>query len=150
VTSSLTTNLRREFELPEDDVEALEARGLEWETVILTEGGRRTPWILIREYRIPPGYVARDMPAADAIATVTAGVRLVGYPGGALDMIYVHPPLRRADGRPIRNLSDVQLDGRTFQQWSRHYTNANPFRVGLDTLVSHLSLADEWFTREFR
>jgi len=149
VTAPTAPGVRRDFELPEDDAEALVARGLQWETVVHIEGDTRVFWVIIPDYPIPPGYVDRGIPSSPVNRALVA-VRVTGYPGGALDMVYVHPPLHRADGRPVPNLSDIAIAGRPFQQWSRHYSAANPFRVGIDTLATHLMLADEWFAREFR
>jgi len=36
----------------------------------------------------------------------------------------------------------MQLDNKTFQQWSRHRTPANPWREGVDNLGTHVPLAD--------
>ena len=127
--------LRREFDLPEDDVRALDTLGYEWETIVV--GG--VQWLLVRDWLVPMGLSSRF---------VTAAVRIVpGYPAAALDMIYVSPPLRRNDGVAIAAVSEFLLDGTTYQQWSRHYTAANPWRVGLDDVTSHLRAAEEWLRR---
>jgi hypothetical protein len=148
--SAPNTALRREVDLPGDDVEGLDALGLRWETAVVPENGRRAYWLFIDKYPIPAGYAPRDVAGATAVSTVTMAVRLTGYPGGGLDMVYVSPPLRRVDGTAIPNVSDLSIAGQRFQQWSRHYTKANPFRVGVDSIITHLALADEWFAREFR
>jgi len=44
--------LRRDFDLPEEDREHLDARGLPWETV--SEGNNQ--WLLIHDFPIPEGY----------------------------------------------------------------------------------------------
>lgn len=142
--------LRREFDLPEEDEEYLEARGLPWETAVVIEGSARALWLFVHDFPIPPGYSPKHEPGSTPPATALAGVRVTGYPGGALDMVYFHPPLRRTDGRAISNLGELTLDGKQFQQWSRHYTQANPFRVGVDSIGTHLSLVEEWLLREFR
>jgi len=126
---------RREFQLPEDDVTALDALDYFWETIVV--GG--VAWLLVHDWPVPAGFNA---------ARVTAAIRLVaGYPAAALDMIYFHPPLRRQDGRAILAISELLLDGTTYQQWSRHYTPANPWRVGVDDVASHLRAAEEWLRR---
>jgi hypothetical protein len=142
--------LRREFDLPEEDEEYLEARGLPWETAVIMEGGTRSLWLFIHDFPLPPGYSSKQDPGSTPLNTAIAGIRVTGYPGGALDMVYFHPPLRRTDGRPIPNLGDLMLDGKAFQQWSRHYTAANRFRIGIDNIGTHLSLVEEWLYREFR
>ena len=126
---------RREFQLPEEDVAALDALGYRWETIVAA--GVR--WLLLYDWPVPAGLTASH---------VTVAVRVVtGYPAAALDMIYLHPPLQRRDGRTIAGLSTLLLDGKTFQQWSRHYTAANPWRIGVDDVTSHLRAAEEWLRR---
>jgi hypothetical protein len=147
VTTARKPRVRRDFDLPEEDEQDLEARELEWETVVLTEGGAQSHWLFIRNFPLPPGYSSSY---ASAIGAAIIGIRVSGYPGAALDMVYIHPALRRTDGRAIPNVGDITLDGKPFQQWSRHYTPANPFRVGIDGLTTHLRLVEEWLLREFR
>lgn len=126
---------RRQFQLPEDDVEALDAFALLWETIVVAG----TQWLLVHGWSLPAGL------SADR---VTIAIRMVpGYPAAALDMVYVNPPLQRTDGRSIPALSSFMLDGVVYQQWSRHYTSANPWRVGTDSVATHLRAADEWFRR---
>jgi hypothetical protein len=127
--------LRRQFALPDEDVEYLEALGLPWETILVGA----VCWVLVHTFPLPSGFTS---------AKVTIAVRIVAnYPGAALDMIYVFPPLSRADGKAIPSLSAFALDGKTFQQWSRHYTATNPWRVGIHTLGSHMHAAEEWLAR---
>ncbi len=143
--------LRRQFDLPEEDVEALDVRGLRWETVLLTEVGQEAQafWVFIHEFPLPKGYAGLSPTGTPVpLDKATVGIRVTGYPGGALDMAYFCPPLSRADGCTINNLGDMPLGGQTFQQWSRHYTPANPFRVGIDTIGTHLNLVEEWLLRE--
>ena len=127
--------LRRQFALPSEDIEALDASGLAWETVL--DGGSQ--WLFVRDWPLPLGFTAK---------VVTIGVRIVqGYPSAALDMVYVHPPLAREAGGAIGAVSDTVIDGRTFQQWSRHYSPQNPWRPNVDSIATHLRLIDTWFAR---
>lgn len=125
--------MRRDFELGPADVRALDALGCSWEA-IRSGFGR---YVLIHGHAVPDGY---NHPAVDV------AIRLDVYPPGPLDMAYVHPPLARADGKAINNLSLLEIDGKPFQQWSRHYA----FRPGVDTLTSHLRRFRSWLTHEFR
>lgn len=128
--------MRRQFDLPEADVEHLEARGLPWETV--KDGDAR--WLLLDGYPVPEGYTAR---------TALLALRIPpSYPDDQIDMVYFHPALALASDRGIGALSAVQIDGRQFQQWSRHRTGANPWRPGLDDITSHLLQVDNWLARE--
>ena len=130
--------LRRQFVLPEDDAAHLDSRGLPWETIV-SQGER---WLLVHEFRVPSGY---NHPV------VIVAIHIVGgYPTTPLDMVYVHPPLARSDGRAIGALTSANVDGRPYQRWSRHRTSANPWRPGIDDIATQLSLVEEWFAREFR
>jgi hypothetical protein len=116
----------------------LDARGLPWENVL--SGGER--WLLVHGFPLPSGYNHRD---------VTVALHIVGgYPTAPLDMVYVYPPMARADGRAIGALTGMMIDGRPYQRWSRHRTNDNPWRPGVDDIAAHLALVEEWFARELR
>lgn len=128
--------MRRQFSLPEVDEAHLNARGLDWETII--DGGVR--WVLLHGFPLPVGYNQRTAIAAIRIET--------GYPDTQLDMVYFQPGLARTDGRTIGALSTQALDGKVFQRWSRHRTGQNPWRPGEDDLASHLALVEHWLERE--
>lgn len=130
--------MRRDFDLPASDIEYLDATGLPWETVL--EGDVR--WLFVHDRGIPAGYQA---------STALTALRIVPqYPDSALDMVWFFPPLARSDGRPINALSPTVIEGRTFQQWSRHRTGVNGWRPGIDDIAAQLLLVDEWLGREFR
>jgi hypothetical protein len=128
---------RRDFTLLEEDEAYLESLGLLWEAVKL-EGAL---WILIYNYALPSGYTATN---------AELGIRISpGYPTTQLDMIYFYPAISRIDGLPIGGLSLIQIDGKNFQQWSRHRTGENPWRSDIDNLGTHVPLADAWLELEF-
>ncbi len=129
--------MRRQFLLPEADREHLEARGLEWETII--ESGVR--WLLLHAFPVPEGYNHRTATIAVMISA--------GYPDTPLDMVYFNPHLTRTDGRAIGAISTQGIDGKNFQRWSRHRTGQNPWRPGVDDLAAHLTLVEHWLEREF-
>ncbi|KPV43035.1 E2/UBC family protein [Alicyclobacillus ferrooxydans] len=131
--------LRRGFDLPEEDREHLDARGLPWETV----SEKDNQWLLIHDFPIPEGYSHRSVMAAIRIPA--------NYPTAGLDMVYFHPSLAREDGIriPATTEGTVVIDGCSFQQWSRHRTAANPWRPEIDQISTHLSLVEEWLLREF-
>lgn len=132
-------NIRRDFDLPEEDVEHLNARGLPWETV--NEGNAQ--WLLVHNFPIPEGYNTRVATAALLIPQ--------NYPTPQLDMVYFHPAVLREDGISIPNIQcSATIQGRFYQGWSRHRTPENPWRVGLDGVATHLGLVEEWLLREFR
>jgi hypothetical protein len=129
---------RRDFSLLEEDQEYLESLGLDWETV--TIGQAR--WVIIHQYPLPEGYTANE---ASVAARITAG-----YPTAPLDMLYFFPALKRKDGKAISALTDFPLDGKTYQQWSRHRTAVNPWRSGVDNLSTHIPMVEVWLTKEFK
>ena len=129
--------LRRQFNPLPEDLEFLEEYGLPWETII--EG---SAWVLLHEFPTPAGYTQPRVTAAIRIET--------GYPQAALDMVYFSPALARKDGKAIGATNAVQqLDGKTFQRWSRHRTGQNPWKSGRDHLASHVLLIEDWLEREF-
>jgi hypothetical protein len=128
---------RRDFNLLEEDESFLNKLGLVWEAVKI-EGAL---WVFIHEYPLPDGY---------NVSSASLGVRISsGYPTAQLDMVYFHPALSRSDGQSIGGLSLTQIDGKNFQQWSRHRTGANPWRSEIDNLSTHVPLADAWLILEF-
>jgi hypothetical protein len=65
-------------------------------------------------------------------------------------MVYFFPALARRDGRPIGATQAMQpLDGKSFQRWSRHRTQQNPWKPGRDNLGAHIILVEDWLAREF-
>lgn len=130
--------LRRDFDPLSQDRAFLDACGWPWETLSDDHG----QWVLIREFQTHEGY---NHPS------VTVAVRLeTGYPDAQLDMAYFHPSLARRDGRPIAGTEYRQkIDGIPFQRWSRHRTGANPWKVGEDSLETHVLLIEDWLSREF-
>lgn len=138
--------MRRQFRLPADDECYLDTNHPNWEAVI--EGSVK--WLLVNEFPIPIGYVIRG--TSEPVGVLAAAVRILdAYPDAGLDMVWVYPPVARATGTTINNLSDTsRLDDKVWQQWSRHYTPQNPWRTGIDDVASHLTLVSEWFAREFR
>lgn len=130
--------LRRAFQLPEEDVEGLDARGFRWETVV--EGS--TKWLIVSAYPLPAGYNHGNADLALRIPP--------SYPDDQIDMVYFAPALALVSGKAVRQLSLTQVDGKSYQQWSRHRTPQNPWRPGLDSICTHLLQVDTWLTRELR
>ena len=128
--------MRREFSLAEDDEVCLKGTGLVWETAI--EGG--TKWLIVRQYPLPAGY---NLAFADVALRIPPS-----YPDGQIDMVYFYPALALASGRNVKALTDHPLEGKQYQQWSRHRTAANPWRPGLDNICTHLLQVDSWLKRE--
>jgi hypothetical protein len=129
--------MRLQFRLPEADEVFLKSLGRPWET--LNDSGIR--WLLVHERVLPSGYT---------ISTTSEAHRIdAGYPDTQLDMVYFFPALTRSDGKPIGALSAQQIDGKTWQRWSRHRRPEHPWRPGEDDISTHLLLVDHWLEREF-
>jgi hypothetical protein len=112
--------------------------------VVETAQGGAAPVQRVVIYGVP-------VPAGYNHSQVSMYFKIEGlYPDTQIDMVYVHPPLARTDGQPINNLAEEQFDGKTWQRWSRHRTNANPWRPGIDNLETHFTLVPEWFRQEFK
>lgn len=130
---------RRQFTLPEEDVELLDGSGLAWETVTEPSG----KWLIIHNIALPAELGGGETSAAMQITP--------GYPSAALDMAYFNPPIRRVDGKAIPCTESSQpLVGLSWQRWSRHYTSANPWKVGEFNVFTHYLLCRSWLEREAR
>lgn len=130
--SGAASCLQRNFALPEGDTEYLEANHPAWESILETQ----TPYVILRGFKVPPGYNHTQVDAAVLISA--------GYPATHLDMVYFHPHLARADGRPIRALATQTIEGKPWQRWSRHYT----WRAGIDNLSIHVERIKSWLENE--
>lgn len=122
--------LRRQFELPAEDVEFLDALGLPWEAI--QEGANRG--VVIDGFSLPPGLTPR-------IAALMIRVP-PQYPAAALDMLWLCPAVTRTDNRPIQALATETFAGRTWQRWSRHRTGPQAWRPGVDNLATHLRFVE--------
>ncbi len=129
--------MRREYQLSEEDRNFLDDYGLPWEAIV--DGSQ---WVLLHDFPTREGY---------NISKTTAAIRIeIGYPMSQLDMVYFSPSLSRQDGRPIgATQSNQTIEGRSYQRWSRHRTQQNPWIPGQDNLGSHIILVEEWLAREF-
>jgi hypothetical protein len=129
-------DLRREFTLPKTDSEYLDGLCLLWETI---KSGNQQ-WLLIHNWKVVPGYSSQEVTVALLIDT--------NYSDVQIDSFYVFPALKRSDGNSIKNAAgEAQIDGKGFQFWSRHRSQNNPWRPGVDDISSHLALVMEWMKR---
>ena len=119
-------------ELPSEDPEYLVANyGDRWS--IISEGPGKHG-LLIEDFPVPEGF---DRQTSTLMILLPSG-----YPGSALDMFYLDPPLARGDGAYIGQLASESHFGRSWQRWSRHYG----WEPGVDSLVSHV----EYVKRQLR
>jgi hypothetical protein len=129
---------RRQFTLMGSDTAYLNGLGLRWEALV--DGGVQAA--VIYGFPLPAGY---NVASADVHVRFNSG-----YPDTQLDMAYFSPALARADSRGINNLSMTPLDGREWQQWSRHRTSASAWRPSIDDLSTHMALVEDWLAAELR
>jgi hypothetical protein len=129
--------MKKDFQLPEEDVIFLDGLGLPWEAV----NDQGMQWVIVHDYPVVFGYNHKKVSVAIKIET--------GYPRAPLDMAYFFPALQRLDGKAINAISGQQIDGKQYQRWSRHRTGTNPWREGVDDLSTHLALVSFWFEQEF-
>ena len=127
--------MRRDFILSKADQGFLDRRGKPWETALLNQ----ERWILLEDFSLPPGY---NVPQA------SLGLLLPpAYPDVQIDMAYFLPHLARADRKGINALTPRTIDGRNWQQWSRH-RKPEDWRPGIDNIESHLWFVTSWLERE--
>ncbi|MCE5175792.1 MAG: E2/UBC family protein [Bacteroidales bacterium] len=129
--------MKKDFQLPEEDVIFLDGLGLSWEAI----NDHNMQWIIVHDYPVISGYNNEKVSIAVKIET--------GYPRTQLDMAYFYPALQRLDGKTINAICDQIIDGKQFQRWSRHRTPTNPWREGVDDLSTHMALISFWFEQEF-
>ena len=131
--------MRRDFALPEQDVDFLDASHFRWDTI---RDGRGN-WVVIHDYPVPDGYNVRRVCAALKIDQ--------GYPVAQIDMVYFNPPLRLVNGASQPGaLANQPIEGQNWQRWSRHRTGQNPWRPGVDDISTHLQLVEHWLDRELK
>lgn len=127
---------RKQFVLPEEDMETLKQLAIPWETV--TSGNH---WLIIYGYPIPDGYNVKQADIALMIPP--------SYPASQIDMAYFSPALVKKSGRPIGAIANQSIDGKTFQRWSRHRA-PNEWTPGIDCVATHLCLVDNWLIQDLK
>ena len=131
--------MRRDVVLPEEDVEFLESLGNDWETI----KDANLEWLLVYGYPVPGGYNVKEVDVAVLITPA--------YPTAQLDMAYFNPGLNRVNGVEIKATQCQQhIDGKSWQRWSRHRTSENPWRVGIDNMMTHFVSINHWLEREVK
>jgi hypothetical protein len=129
---------RREFELLPVDVRYLDGAGLRWETILCDD--RR--WLVLHDYELLFDYT----PAGSTLALDIPK----NYPTAQIDMFYFAPALSRCDGREIPQTQvRANIEGVTYQGWSRHRNQNNPWDPHTDNVATHLALVESCLAREF-
>lgn len=129
--------LRRFFKLLPEEETFLNERYSSWESIVETE----TRWVIFDGFHVPDGYSVSEAWVALRIPPA--------YPDLQIDMAYFFPHLSRVDGKPINNLSGLDIDGRNWQQWSRH-RGAGQWRPDIDNIETHLLYITEFLERELK
>lgn len=121
---------RRELALSAEDTEYLDNAFPAWESI--AQGS----WLILPDFPLPDGYTVRFVTVAIQISA--------GYPFTPLDMAYFFPPVLRIDGTPIPATNCTQnIDGNTFQRWSRHYPPGT-WRPDEDCIATHVMAIQSW------
>jgi hypothetical protein len=116
--------------LPPDDVKYLAERIGNGSQTLTSEANMTC--LIFHEFRLPAGF---DREKSDLLLRLQPG-----YPDVPPDMWWFDPPVRRADGQPIRQTEIIEhYLGRGWQRWSRHLS-AGQWRSGVDGLESFLAL----------
>ena len=128
---------RRDFALPQEDMDWLNAATARYELV--AEGNVLR--VVLYNFPLPAGYNCRE---ADVNVRIDAG-----YPDTQIDMVYVYPAARSRRRQANQGNFDRPL------QWQGVAnagvvtgTRANPWRPGVDNLATHFGLVEHWFLRE--
>lgn len=104
--------------------------------------GNNVNWLIIRSFPIPKGY---NVEVSDMAILIP-----INYPAGALDMVYFYPPLNRIDNKPIGAIVNQNIEGKSYQRWSRHRTNSNRWNPEIDNVESHIDLMVNCLLEEFK
>lgn len=130
--------LLRQFALLKDDEIYLDDLGQKWETIVNSEGHR---WLIIRDYPVPDGYIVKSTTLALMVPPT--------YPQAEIDMFYVHPHLHRTNGAEIPATQALQdINGLSFQRWSRHRGAIKPWNPRRDNVITHLALVESALLKE--
>ena len=128
---------RRTFQLLEKDETYLQQRGLSWET--FQEGGRR--WLLLRNFVLPEGY-------NHAVVDIAIDVPLA-YPRAEIDMFHSLPHLTLKAGGIIGETSGrTPIQGKTYQQWSRHLNGQTRWDPTTDSVMTHIAVIEAALLKE--
>jgi hypothetical protein len=130
--------LRREFRLPEDDEAFLDAMSYMWETINF----ENLNYLILRGVELPFGY---NVEMADVAFRIDGS-----YPRTQIDMAFFYPALVRADKISINALTNLQIEGKAYQQWSRHRTPDNPWVEGVDCVATQIGFMEQWLNDEFK
>lgn len=132
--------LRRDFQLPEEDILFLDSLSLNWEAI--QEGGNRA--VVLYGFLMP-------QPFKPGIINLKIKLPREYTSGAALDMFFTDTHVTRSDGKRIERLTESNsFDGKKWWQWSRHYPSNAKWRPGINTLATHISYVQHILDEEAR
>lgn len=129
---------RRSFKLPTEDEEFLNNSFEFWESIMEAN----SQWVIIEKFPLPEGFDVQEAAIALRIAPT--------YPDDQIDMAYFYPSIFRADGKAVRGLSPLNLDGKVWQQWSRHRVGNDAWRPDIDGIETHLLFITAFLSGELQ
>lgn len=122
-------DLRKEFFLPEEDIQFLDSLGINWEAI--QEGNVRG--VVLYGFIMPQPFQPEKL-------NLKIKMPLDYTSGAALDMFFTDTHVMRTDEKGIERLTEsVVFDGKKWWQWSRHYPENTKWRPGINTLATHIS-----------
>lgn len=136
----MADGLRREFLLPEEDIQFLNGLGIEWEAI--QDGNTRG--VILCGFQMPQPFQPRKL-------NLKIKVPQDYTSGAALDMFFTDEHVTRSDGKSIERLTESNhFDNRKWWQWSRHYPKNTKWRPGINTLSTHISYIQHILNEEAR
>ena len=133
-------NLRKDFDLPEEDIQFLESLNLKWEAV--QDGNARA--VILYGFLMPQPFQPTEVNLMIKMPNDYTS-------GAALDMFFTDAAIIRADGIAIKALTEsAAFHGKKWWQWSRHYPKGTKWRPGTDNLGTHISFVQHVLDEESR
>ena len=115
-------DIRRDFHLPEDDIQFLDSLGLKWESI--QDGNLRC--VVLYGFSLPKPFQPEGVNLKIKIPSDYTS-------GAALDMFFTDNHVARSDGVGIKALTEAAVfDGKKWWQWSRHYHPTVKWRAGIN------------------
>jgi len=133
-------DLRKDFYLPEEDIQYLDGLGKKWE--VIQEGNARA--VVLYSFFMPQPFQPEKVNLKIKMPQDYSS-------GAALDMFFTDAPITRTDGKGIERLTESAIfDGKKWWQWSRHYPQGTRWRPGINTLATHISYVHHILDKEAR
>jgi len=133
-------DLRRDFDLPEEDVQFLNSLNLTWEAI--KEGNARA--VILCGFPMSQLFQPTEVNLKIKIPNDYTS-------GAALDMFFTDVPVTRADGAAIKALTESAVfNAKKWWQWSRHYPKDTKWRPGTDNLGTHICFVQHVLDEEGR